>query len=125
MPEPLSLTFRIVVRDGRPWLISPDGVEEPDRDMKLVPLGEDLFRIAPTRACPNGCGSPRPATATLSPSTATTAAIPAYRWARTRALFDLVGQHSRSRAKVVVAVCVALPGLWRTSAKPPPVMRRR
>ncbi|WP_377295197.1 hypothetical protein [Rhizobium sp. SG2393] len=38
-------TFRIVLREGRPWLISPGGVEGPDPDMELVPIGEDLFRI--------------------------------------------------------------------------------
>ncbi|KGF68929.1 hypothetical protein LL06_13760 [Hoeflea sp. BAL378] len=43
--SPWCPTFRIVVRRGKPWLISPGGVEGPDPDMELVPIGEGLFRI--------------------------------------------------------------------------------
>ncbi len=43
--SPWCPTFRIVLREGRPWLISPGGVEGPDPDMELVPIGENLFRI--------------------------------------------------------------------------------
>ncbi|MBC2775551.1 beta-lactamase family protein [Rhizobium sp. AQ_MP] len=43
--SPWCPTFRIVLREGRPFLISPGGVEGPDPDMELVPIGENLFRI--------------------------------------------------------------------------------
>ncbi|MBC2775260.1 hypothetical protein H6M51_20570 [Rhizobium sp. AQ_MP] len=42
---PWSPTFRIVLREGRPFLLSPGGVEGPDPDMELVPIGENMFRI--------------------------------------------------------------------------------
>lgn len=43
--SPWCPTFRIVIRCGKPWLISPGGVEGPDPDMELVPIGDGLFRI--------------------------------------------------------------------------------
>lgn len=43
--SPWCPTFRIVMRSGKLWLISPGGVEGPDPDMELVPIGDGLFRI--------------------------------------------------------------------------------
>lgn len=43
--SPWCPTFRIVLRGNKLWLISPGGVEGPDPDMELVPIGDALFRI--------------------------------------------------------------------------------
>ncbi|MEN5279253.1 serine hydrolase domain-containing protein [Brucella sp. TWI432] len=43
--SPWCPTFRIVIREGRLWLISPGGVEGPDCDMELVKISDTVFRI--------------------------------------------------------------------------------